>query len=89
LPRDHQARSTKWILVEHFVDTVVLIGLELLLALLIRGISQVLPDMVDVLGFVTLFSKWFSVAALGQFALESLLSLAEKDVPRLRRLFRR
>lgn len=82
-------RSTKGILVDHFVDTLVLIGLELVLAFLIRGISQVMPDMADVLGFVTVFSKWFSFAALVQFAFESLLSLAEKDIPWVKRLLRK
>ena len=48
-----------------------------------------MPDMADVLGFVTVFSKWFSFAALVQFAFESLLSLAEKDIPWVKRLLRK
>ena len=73
---------------EHFTDTLFLSGLELFLTFLIRGIASILPEMADILDYVRKFSKWFVVAALVQFAFESLLSLAEKDIDRVRRLRR-
>ena len=86
--RCHSRKKHETDCLGHFTDTVFLILLELLLELLVRAIVPIIPEMRDILGYVEKFSKWFALGALVQFAVESSLELAKKDITRFRRIFR-
>lgn len=81
-------RSNKRIIWEHFTDTLWLIILELVLQVGLDLIEPFVPHFADVLQAVHVFSKWFVIAALGQFAIGSSLDLAAKDAHLVRQILR-
>ena len=84
-----ERKSNKRIIWDHFTDTIWLIALELMLLLGINWIGHYVPDSTEMLASVRTFSKWFVIAALAQFAIESSLDLAARDVDLLYQILRR
>jgi hypothetical protein len=82
-------KSNKRIVWDHFTDTVWLIALELVLYFGLDRIGPYAGGSVELLLTVRVFSKWFVVAALSQFVIESSLDLAAKDVDLLHTILKR
>ena len=78
-------RSNKRIIWEHFTDSVVLIGLGIVLDLSIIGASRLSRGMAELARWVEMFSKWFTIAAFAQFCIDSLVQLTIRNYAELRR----
>lgn len=70
----------------HFTETLFVLALELLLDRIVTFATPLFHAPDNVLPFVHMFSKWFAVAALTQFAIGSLARFAVLTYWEIRRV---
>lgn len=75
-------RSTKRIIWDHFIDSALLLSLELILVLIINNLRRYVPEAEIMISSVNLFSRWFIFAVLAQFAIESAIDVFLSDSAR-------